>query len=223
MNERNNLSVTAALLIINIAVFVLGMFVQTNAVLGMPHPAGDETSIFYVYGSYSWYTCFMELEIWRLISYQFVHANLGHLVFNMFGLYFFGSVLEHFMGDLKFLAYYLICGVAGALFSSFLSVCGFFPSMIPWELIPMVGASASIYGVLMAVAVMMPRAEITLLFPPVTLTLRTFALLILGYAVITILFNWNNAGGEAGHLGGAIMGIIITLIWRERVRRQYWR
>lgn len=237
MNQRN-ISVTASLIIINIVVFVVGLAVQKPAILALSIPwAETKDSIFHIFGAYSWFTCFMEGEIWRLISYQFVHANLGHIIFNMWALYFFGPAIEHIMGGRKFLAYYLVCGVAGALFSSLLASLGLYASIptnpqtiaavnelaqfvgyeglvMPWQMIPMVGASAAIYGVMVAAAFMYPDVRISLLFPPVTLKLRTFAMWIIGIASVTILFNLSNAGGEAGHLGGIIMGAIIMLVWK---------
>ena len=143
------------------------------------------------------------------------------------------------MGPRRFLAYYLSCGVAGALFSSILAGLGTF-SMIdspqavlevnalvhqftdytgmvqPWELVPLIGASAAVYGVMVSVAFMFPDVRISLLFPPVTMTMRTFALVIIGFATVTILFNLDNAGGEAGHLGGIILGSIVMLVWKWR-------
>jgi membrane associated rhomboid family serine protease len=88
-------------------------------------------------------------------------------------------------------------------------------------MIPLIGASASIYGVLVACAFMYPDVRISRLFPPVTLRLRTFALVIIGIAAATILFNFNNAGGEAGHLGGIIMGAIIMLAWKYRLVNRF--
>ena len=84
-------------------------------------------------------------------------------------------------------------------------------------MIPLVGASAAIYGVMVACAFMYPDVRISLLFPPVTLRLRTFAIIIIALATGTILFNLSNAGGEAGHLGGFIMGAIIMSIWKYRI------
>lgn len=240
MNGRN-LSVTSSLIIINIVVFVVGLAVQRDAILGLPAPLpdmGEKESIFMILGAYSWFTCFMEGEIWRLISYQFVHANMGHIFFNMWALYFFGPAVEAVMGPRKFLAYYLACGIAGALFSSFLAAEGLYSHLdnslpmqmaiqeiagmtgyegfvLPWQMVPMVGASAAIYGVMIAVAFLYPDERISLLFPPITLKIRTFALAIIGIAAVIILFNLSNAGGEAGHLGGIIMGSVIMYIWKR--------
>ncbi len=236
------LSTTHSLIIINVVVFVLGMMVRQPAILGLPIPSSpSDESFAMVLGCYSWFTCFMEGELWRLITYQFVHANIAHILFNMWALYFFGPAVEGIMGGRRFLLFYLVCGVAGALFSSLLAglnlytslpdippvvaevnrlvaLVGYEGSVSPWQMIPLVGASAAIYGVMVAAAFMYPHVQISLIFPPVTMKLRTFALAIIGIASATILFNWSNAGGEAGHLGGIIMGALIMYIWKLRLQ-----
>lgn len=243
MNERK-LSVTNALIIINAVVFFAGIMVQKEALLGIPFPQAPKTSVFEITCAYSWFTCFLQGELWRLITYQFVHANFGHILFNMWALYFFGPAVEQAMTPRRFLLFYLACGIAGALFSSLLAGLNLYTS-IPdtaanaricneiasfagydglvqcWEMIPLIGASASIYGVIVACAFMYPDVTISLLFPPVTLRLRTFAAIIIAIATGTILFNLTNAGGEAGHLGGIIMGALIMTIWKFRIMNRY--
>lgn len=230
--NQNRLTVTNAIIIINIVVFVVGLVAQAPALYSIRTPNGIPTPTLEILGSYSWYTCFMEGQIWRLISYQFLHASFGHVLFNMWALYFFGPSVEYVLGGKKFLLFYLICGVAGALFSSLIGGLGLFGGMqqllVPtasgevtavhlWQLIPLVGASAAIYGVMTATAILYPGVYISLIFPPVTLKLRTFAIIIILIASLSIVFNWTNAGGEAGHLGGIIMGAILICALRKRL------
>ncbi|MDO5451007.1 MAG: rhomboid family intramembrane serine protease [Akkermansia sp.] len=238
------LNVTQSLLVINILVFIVGLLVQRPAILCFMVPEGDPVSIFQVLGAHSWFQTFTQGQLWRLVTYQFVHANLGHIVFNMWALYFFGPVVEEIMGSRRYVAFYLACGVAGALFSSVLAggdiyrsipdtpaaaaYCqallehaGYGGTAEPWQLVPMVGASASIYGVMVAAAFMFPDARIRLLFPPVAMQLRTFAWVVIGIATAVILFNLSNAGGEAGHLGGIILGAIVMLAWKWRITHRH--
>lgn len=244
--NRNNLSVTSSIIIINIVVFVVGIMSQRPAMLSIPTPGSDSMEpTLQVLGAYSWFTCFTEWQPWRLISYQFLHANFGHLLFNMWALYFFGPAVEHIMGPRKYLLYYLSCGVAGALFSSLLAGMSIYSTIDNdpqsfmyvnalvhrftdyegvvqvWQMVPMIGASAAVYGVMVSVAFMFPNQQISLLFPPVTMTLRTFALVVIGIATATIVFNLDNAGGEAGHLGGIILGAIVMTVWKWRIIRSY--
>lgn len=232
-----NISVTNALIILCVVVFIIGMTMQTPALLGIPYPysPAETTPLTEVRFSYSWFTCFQEGQLWRLITYQFCHANVGHLLFNMWALFFFGPAVEHVFGPKKFLLFYLICGIAGALCSSLLAgmdwysslppyaqgTCtalaeytGYAGAVHPWQMVPLIGASASIYGVMVATAFLYPDVLVSLVFPPITLKLRTFALGVIGIAVVTILFNLSNAGGEAGHLGGIIMAALIMTVRR---------
>src|ERR1035441_4652533 len=60
-------------------------------------------------------------QIWQLITYQFLHANFSHILFNMFGLWMFGMEIENIWGSRKFLYFYLLCGVVAGLFNLFLT------------------------------------------------------------------------------------------------------
>ena len=192
------------LILLNVVIFFLGFFFQVEVPRDI-YPPG-RLDLVQLYGAYSEYMCFHEGELWRLFTYQFLHANLGHILFNMIALWFFGPVVEERFGHLRFLLYYLFCGVAAALFSSLLGYMGFFDP--EWRFIPMVGASGSIYGIMAACAVLFPHARVQLLFPPVNLSVRQFALVVLGIACAVVIFQWNNAGGEAGHLGGMLAGAL---------------
>ncbi len=95
--------------------------------------------------------------------------------------------------------------------------------MLPGDgiLTPLVGASAGLYGILVGVAVVAPSLKVSLLFPPVTLTMRQLALALMAISIGSILLQFGgNEGGEAGHLGGAIVGffLIQSAVWSGRER-----
>jgi membrane associated rhomboid family serine protease len=156
-------------------------------------------------------------EVWRFIGFQFLHADLTHLLFNMLGLYFFGPVVERYLGGKRFLAFYLLCGVCGAFLYLLLNAGGVAASAmfgsefrIPGLLFhnpmtPLVGASAGVFGVLMAGAFLIPNATV-LVFFVLPMRLSTLAYALVAVALFTILMEGRNAGGEAAHLGGAIAG-----------------
>lgn len=217
-NAKPAWSVTKWLIVLNVGIFILGMVWHTDM-------AGDRPeSVPMLYGWYSYDTVFHWHQYWRLVTYQFLHANMGHLLFNMIALYFFGNLVEQVMGRGRYLLFYLLCGIGGALFSSFLGSMGLFNYEVyfntpnAWQMIPMVGASGSIYGILVAGAFIFPKIKVQLLFPPVVLTMRTLAIALLCLAAVVIYFNWNNAGGEAGHLGGMVMGFLLILFPFFRAR-----
>lgn len=159
----------------------------------------------------------LDLQYWRLIGFQFLHTHdtLAHLLFNMVGLFFFGSLVEQYLGSKRYLAFYLLCGIFGALMYVILNLGGYviqarglgtIPGLLFNDLrTPLIGASAGVFGVLMAGAKLAPDARVLLLFI-IPMRLRTLAYGLVALAVFTLLIGGSNAGGEAGHLGGAIAG-----------------
>jgi membrane associated rhomboid family serine protease len=150
-------------------------------------------------------------EFWRFFGFQFLHAHLPHLLFNMLALFFFGPMVERYLGSKRYVAFYLLCGMFGALMYMLLNLGGILASSsIPGLLFndpatPLVGASAGVFGVLMAGAYMAPNATV-LLFFFLPMRLRTLAYALVVIAFITVFRGGANAGGEAGHLGGALAG-----------------
>lgn len=197
---------TKWLLIINIAIFFLDIAGAGENTFGRLTP----------YGAYTIANTFFHGELWRLLSFQFLHANLGHLLFNMLAIFMFGGIVERVLGTRRYLAYYLLCGVAGALFYTLLVYVGWLGAGI------LVGASAGIFGILVALILIAPNMQVMLIFPPIPMKMKTFGMLILGVGVFTVLTSGENAGGEAGHLGGALLGFILMknlwlLNWVDRL------
>ena len=159
---------------------------------------------------------FLGIQFWRLIGFQFLHFNIWHILFNMVVLYFFGPMVERYLGSKRYLAFYLLCGIFGALTYGMLNIGGwvghlFFGSQAKLVVVfsdittPLVGASAGVFGVLMAGAYLAPKATV-LVFLVLPMQLRTLAWALFAIAVYTVLTAGKNAGGEAGHIGGAIAG-----------------
>jgi membrane associated rhomboid family serine protease len=190
--------VSKFLFIANIAIFVIDWLFLNQAITK--------------WGAFSPESAFQEWRLWELVSFQFLHANPGHILFNSIGLFFFAPWLERWWGSNRFAAFYLLCGAAGALFYTFLSSVGIVPAGGY-----LVGASAGIYGCLIGAAVIDPKAQVQMLFPPIILSIRKFALILMGIALVVIIGDlvvrseaFKNSGGEAGHLGGAILGFVLT-------------
>jgi membrane associated rhomboid family serine protease len=174
------------------------------------------------YGHFSTFTGFVQLQVWRLVSFQFLHASLVHVAMNMFGLYIFGPPVEEHLGRKKYLAFYLVCGIFGGLAYLFLNLLGHLNTNVlhlrplPGVLIDdihttLVGASAGVFGVIMACARLRPDERVQLLFPPVSLPMRMMAFAYVGIAAVNLLFRGRNAGGEAAHIGGALAGFYFIL------------
>jgi membrane associated rhomboid family serine protease len=160
------------------------------------------------WGAFTIRSAIMEFRVWEFLSFQFIHGSLGHVLFNCIGLYFFGPWMERWWGSGKFLLFYLLCGCAGAAFFSLLTIAGILPGGMESVL---VGASAGIYGIFIGVAVIAPDLRVALLFPPIELSMRQLAIALLAISTGAILLGLGgNEGGEAGHLGGAILGFMLV-------------
>lgn len=195
------------LIVVNIAVFVIEGF--------LPQLVNTQTgvtgSILRQYGHFSTYAGFQRLEVWRLVSFQFLHFDIWHLVMNMFGLWIFGSMVEQYLGKKRYVAFYLVSGIFGGLLYLVLNVFGVLGVPLPGTLAvetytPLIGASAGVFGVIMACAYLAPNMVIQLLIPPIPLRMKWFAYGYVGIAVFVLLTGGHNAGGQAAHLGGAMAG-----------------
>ena len=159
------------------------------------------------------------VQVWRWITYQFLHDGLWHILMNMVVLYFFGRLMEQWWGSRRFLAFYLLCGMSGAVLFTIIVLIA--PGLIVnvvtlenWGLtpaqVPVIGASGAIFGILAGCAVLYPHLRVMLMFPPIPMSMRTMALLFLGIAALSVIVGSQNAGGEAAHLGGAALGFLLV-------------
>lgn len=143
---------------------------------------------------------------WGVVTYMFLHGDLWHLLMNMLVLFFFGPPLEARWGSQEFIKFYLICGLGGVALS-FL----FAPSGI-------IGASAAVYGVMLAFAMTWPEAPIYVwgIFPVKAKWLATFLF------VLTFMSAFGGAGGgiaHFAHLGGLLTGLLYLKVdWRSATR-----
>ncbi|HZW07121.1 MAG TPA: rhomboid family intramembrane serine protease [Phycisphaerales bacterium] len=166
-----------------------------------------------VWGHFSTFKAFGQYEVWRFITFQFLHQyGWIHLAFNMIGLWTFGPDVEEYLGRKRFLALYLTCGVFGALAYLLLNGLGnLLPAVqIPGLLIhdtrtPLVGASAGIFGIMLAAAFIVPQRVIDLLYL-IPIRIKPAVYLFFGIALINLLIGKRNTGGEAAHVGGALAG-----------------
>ncbi|MEQ9094901.1 MAG: rhomboid family intramembrane serine protease [Phycisphaerales bacterium] len=167
---------------------------------------------FFIWGHFSTTEAIFHLGFWRFLTFQFLHGSLLHLAFNMLGIWFLGRLVEDQLGPKKFLAFYLVCGIFGGLMYLLLNLLGGVLGLrVPGLLMndpatPLIGASAGVFGVVMACAYIAPNATVQLLFPPIPMKMKTFAYGFVALALLMLLLGSNNAGGEAAHLGGAIAG-----------------
>jgi len=134
--------------------------------------------------------------VWQPVSYLFLHGGFFHLFFNMFALWLFGSDLERLWGTRRFYEYYFFTGVGAGLLTLILT---------PREIVPTIGASGAIYGILLAYARYFPERRILLyfLFP---IPVRVFVFIIGAIALINSLTQMGSSIAHIAHLGGLVFG-----------------
>lgn len=147
---------------------------------------------------------------WQFITYMFLHADWGHLFFNMFALWMFGRTLEYEIGSRRFLLYYFVCGVGAALLQMGVAWIANDPGTI------LLGASGAVMGVLLAFGVMHPN-EVLIIFPiPVPIKAKWF---VIGYAALELFYGatGRNAGiAHFAHIGGMLWGYLLLLYWKRK-------
>ena len=204
-------SVVMWLLGINVVVFLLDGVLSTGSRTQAISPA--------YWGNFNLEQGLYGFQVWRWVTYQFLHHGFMHILFNMIGLYFFGPILERWWGSRRFLAFYLLCGVSGAVCMTLLS---FIPGLLMvGPKTALVGASGSLFGILAGAAVLFPHQRVMLMIPPIPMSMRTMALLFMGLAFLSVMAGTPNAGGEAAHLGGGLLGFLLVkqpgwLNWADR-------
>lgn len=174
---------------------------------------------------------------WQIITHMFMHGSIGHIFFNMFALYMFGSTLEKFWGPKRFLIYYFVCGL-GALFlhefvngvQLYMEYGTFFPSVNEFPnstsalmqsaassyFIPVIGASGCVFGLLLAFGMLFPDTRLFLIFLPIPIKAKYF---VLGYGVLELFQAFQNNPGDNvahfAHLGGMLFGYFLLKKWQK--------
>jgi rhomboid-like protein len=178
---------------------------------------------------------------WQIITYMFFHEGWMHILFNMFALFSFGPIVEYAIGPQRFFNLYFISGIGAVLFQMLVQALmvyhftGGFTISQPLEdatymqygthaadlagiyLVPVVGASGAIFGLLVAFGMLYPDLELMMLFLPVPIKAKY---LVPGYVILEIWSSINPGVGDnvahLAHLGGALLGFILIKFWRYR-------
>ncbi len=138
--------------------------------------------------------------IWQLVTYMFLHGGLWHILMNMFILWMFGSELERTWGSREFLKFYFIAGIGAGIIN--VAFAAFRPDM---AMIPIIGASGAIYGLLVAYAMLFPERYVYVYF---MIPVKVKYLVI--FMVALEFFSTYQPDGVAhfAHLGGALVGFL---------------
>ena len=172
------------LMVINLVVFIIQWL------------AGEQFDKLFAARGQTWVEA---IQLWRLITFQFLHASFLHLLFNMIGLYFFGTMIERAWGSRTFLRFYLTCGaIGGAMFvaSNLMHIIELSPFNIG-----LVGASGGVLGVMMACAILFPHIKVYIYFL-LPIPIRVLVIIITVGYLLNVWRGGPNAGGDICHLGG---------------------
>ncbi len=208
------------LIIINVLVFLAQR-------AGYPEPEWVTTH-FALYDVHSPY-----FRVYQLFTHMFLHGNAEHIFFNMFCLWMFGSVIENYLGSKKFIIFYLVCGIGagllhlGVLYFENMNLLQHIDSL-PFDQqldayarlnTATLGASGAIFGCLAAFGMLFPNSMVYVFFL-VPIKAKFFVIIIAG---LELLLAIQNSAGDTiahfAHLGGALTGALLILIWNKTNRR----
>ena len=150
-----------------------------------------------------------------IFTSMFLHGGWMHLIGNMLYLWIFGDNVEDSMGHVRFIVFYLVCGIAAALAQAI-------PE--PQSTVPMIGASGAISGVLGAYLLLYPHARVLVLIPlgfimqTVRLPASVVLILWFGLQLVSNLFAAPGSGGVAfrAHIGGFVAGVLLVFVFKKR-------
>jgi len=188
---------------------------------------------------------------WQIITHMFMHGGLFHIFFNMWALWIFGKTLESVWGSKRFLIYYLVTGLGAAFFHTLVNYIQFAPDVAALKqaysvdriniallneilqpgnqfhslarslVIPTVGASGAVYGVLLAFGMLFPNTPLIIIPIPVPIKAKW---LVIGFVVLELYLGISQPGSNVAHfahLGGMVFGFILIKYWNKYTRNFY--
>ena len=184
--------VTQALLLINVGIFCLQSFMGRQLVdLFALWPLGE--------GFWPW----------QLGTYAFLHGGIGHLFFNMLGLWMFGSDLEQLWGPKRFIRYYAVSVLGAALLQMLVAAASQSNGYT-------VGASGGLFGLLLAYGMTYPNRTIMPLFPPIPMKAKIFVAIYGGVELLLGVLGTQSGIAHFAHLGGMLGGYLMMRYWRNQ-------
>jgi membrane associated rhomboid family serine protease len=171
------------LLIVNVAVFFLQQFLPSQ--------------ILVLFGLVP-YLVWHNLYLWQVFTYQFLHGGLFHILFNMLALWMFGCTLERRWGSEFFLKYYFVSVVGGGILNALL---------VPGQTAPSIGASAGVYGILLAYGLIYPN-QIVYFYFVFPIKMKHFVWIMGGIALYSSISAGESGIAHLAHLGGMLFGYL---------------
>lgn len=197
------------LIYINIALFIIITIIGVIGILLVKPEMINETIRFLSVPS-SLQT--LIVRPWTIITYMFTHQELLHIAVNLLWLYWFGSIFLEYLDQKKLVAVYLLGGITGAF--TYVIAYNVFPAFsgIAGKSIPLLGASASVMAIVVAIAAYVPDYTVYLFL----LGRVKIKYIALGIFILTSVMDFSvNSGGKLAHIGGALFGYLYTISYRQ--------
>jgi membrane associated rhomboid family serine protease len=190
------------LIIINVLVFLVQMMFDG------PNP--EDPKITSILALFPYHSDFF--KPYQLVTHMFAHANFMHILFNMYGLWMFGTVLERSWGPKRFLIFYLACGLAAGIAQALLVKDA-----------PAIGASGAIMGLLGAFGYLFPNTQFFIIPFPFPIKAKYLVAIV---AAIDIFGGFHPGGADNiahfAHLGGLVMGLVLVIIWNRTNKKTFY-
>ena len=183
-------SATIILIVVNVLVFLFG-YVDRRGGLVYLYLIPD-----YVLQVGAW---------WQVVTYMFVHGSWGHIFFNMLALFLFGIQLEQRMGSTEFLLYYFVTGIGAGIATVFINAA------TGQGMIPVVGASGAIFGLLLAFAAFFPDARI-FIFGILPIRAPVAVAAYAGIEIFSQFTNIQSGVAHLTHLAGLAFGYLYLVV-----------
>ena len=143
---------------------------------------------------------------WQVLTYAFLHGSIGHLFFNMLGLWMFGAELERVWGTKRFMQFYAASVLTAAATQLVMT-------SLSGSVYPTVGASGGLFGLLLAFGMMFPDRIIMPLFPPIPMKAKIFVALYGGLELFLGVTGSRSGVAHFAHLGGMLGGFLMIRYW----------
>jgi membrane associated rhomboid family serine protease len=193
--------------LMRIILFNVTVFFLVNVVGELMRFSGNEISLVY-WLSLPGNVTLALAHLWTLLTYMFLHEGLMHILFNMLWLYWLGKIFTEYVGSKRLVGVYLMGGISGGLLYLLTSLV--FPLYFYNTFL--LGASAGVMAIVIAIAILLPDYMIQLLFfGPVQLKYVALA----SFVLTSILDISQNTGGKISHIGGALFGLVFMLQYKK--------
>ena len=210
---------TKNLLVVNVLAFIATFVLERSGI--------DLTRLFGLH-----FFLASEFHIYQFITYMFLHGGFTHILFNMFALWMFGSVIERVWGPKKFLFYYIVCGVGAGFIQELVQYANYsMEGLAAYQYVSAggvqmtidayinmwttIGASGAVYGILLAFGMIFPNERLFIIPFPFPIKAKW---LILGYIAIELFSAMSGPGdgiAHMAHLGGMLFGFLLIRYWQK--------